>query len=134
MSSTITIFEHEPKRAADHGLAERHLRLVDRVNRAVGTEVLRASYRDGGTLTACQHVGVIRLGNRTIQVLPKIYRTPVREGEDPSEPQVREATSNLLHMLEIAGQLPVREHELSRRRETWPPIPLVEDGKDILHP
>jgi len=50
-----------------------------------------------------------------------IYRTPVREGEAPSEPQIREATSNLLYMPAYAGQLPVKEHELA---------PLLREGRD----
>jgi 5-methylcytosine-specific restriction enzyme subunit McrC len=70
-------------------------------------------------IQACQYVGVIRLGNRTIQVLPKIYRSPDTSNE---EVKSKEATANLLRMLAYAGELPVREHELAplmRQTDDW---------------
>jgi 5-methylcytosine-specific restriction enzyme subunit McrC len=58
---------------------------------------------------ATQHVGVFRLGDRTIQVLPKIYRSAHADAGQ----RAREATHNLLHLLQIAGDVPVREHGLA---------------------
>jgi 5-methylcytosine-specific restriction enzyme subunit McrC len=69
-------------------------------------------------IQAAQHVGVIRLGNITIQILPKIYQA--QESAD-EKTRIHEATHNLLYMLAYAGQLSVREHDLA---------PLLKRGKD----
>ena len=65
-------------------------------------------------MQATQYVGVVRLGRETIQVLPKIYR---HEECGPDE-----AARNLLHLLAVAADLPVREHALApllRRHADW---------------
>jgi 5-methylcytosine-specific restriction enzyme subunit McrC len=49
----------------------------------------------------------VRLRNRTIQILPKTYRLSATADE---KERAKEATRNLLYMLESAGHLPVREH------------------------
>jgi len=70
VTSTITLFEHQDE---PFPWADRDLSLLERLRRSVGTEVLRATVRGGKSVVqATQHVGVIRLGNQTIQVLPKI--------------------------------------------------------------
>ena len=50
-----------------------------------------SSARAAKVLLATQHVGVFRLGNRTVQVLPKIYRAdettdPAKRKGDPKPP------------------------------------------------
>ena len=70
-------------------------------------------------LKATHHVGVVRLRNRTVQVLPKIY--PLSANAD-EQLHIREATRNLLYMLAYAGQLQVREQGLAgllRRNKDW---------------
>lgn len=70
-------------------------------------------------IQAAQHVGVIRLGGRTVQVLPKIYQTSETADE---KLKAKEATANLLRMLAYAGELQVREHELAsllRQTDDW---------------
>src|SRR5690242_17722866 len=108
MSRTVTIFEHT---AESFEWNERHCALLERMREDFGSEVLRAIVQ-GRTkkLQAAQYVGVVRLGNRTIQILPKIYQSS--EATDENE-RAKEATRNLLHMLEAAGQLPVREHAVA---------------------
>jgi 5-methylcytosine-specific restriction enzyme subunit McrC len=107
MTANITpLFEHETKQFdwTDRDLAE-----LERLNRATGVDVLRATVRGKQRmLKAAQYVGVIRLGRRTIQVLPKIYQS-----NDAVCERAWEATRNLLYMLEYAGQLPIREHALA---------------------
>src|SRR5215204_6028469 len=117
MTEPFTLFEHESKAFA---WTNRDLALLERIRLATGADVLRATVRHGKrAVQAMQHVGVVRLGNRTIQVLPKIYRTRDPESEAV---QTREATANLLRMLAYAGELPVREHELAplmRQTDNW---------------
>jgi 5-methylcytosine-specific restriction enzyme subunit McrC len=58
-------------------------------------------------LKARQYVGVFRLGDRTVQVLPKMYRSTDRENQN------QEAVRNLLYMLEYTNQLSVKQYSLA---------------------
>ncbi len=115
-ANTFTLFEHEQK-AFDW--TEREFAALERLNRATGVEVLRATIGRGGRreLRASQYVGVVRLGTRAVQVLPKIHRS----GTADKDGREKEATRNLLHLLAQAGRLPVREHALA---------PLLQHGND----
>ncbi len=117
MTSTFTIFEHEY--TTGFNWTDTEAAALERINKAFGTEVLRATVRAGKhELRAAQHVGIVRVGGRTIQVLPKIHRT----GSSTDEERAIDATRNLLYMLAYAGQLPVREHALAsllRRGADW---------------
>jgi 5-methylcytosine-specific restriction enzyme subunit McrC len=110
MAAPLTLFEYEFRRFE---WSDRDCARLEQMRNALGTEVLRATVRNGKkVIQAAQHVGVIRLGNRTIQVLPKIYRS----GETTEEAtRAREATHNLLYLLAYAGQLPIREYTLALR-------------------
>jgi len=116
--NTETFFEHEQR---PFEWTEREAAALERLNRAAGAEVLRATWRAGRReLRASQHVGVVRLGRRAVQVLPKTHRAgaPAEERDARAE----EATRNLLHMLAHTGRLPVREHAtapLLRRGGDW---------------
>ena len=108
-----TLFEHEKKPFA---WDSRRLSALARLNQARGDDILLPAFdRDGNpAVQATQYVGVVRLGCETIQVLPKIYR--------PGTDAVAEATRNLLHLLAMAGDIPIREHALApllRRRSDW---------------
>src|SRR5688572_9386153 len=113
---TTTLFEHEPTQGIPW--EARDLTALARLSLGVGDDVLRPVLRGGQVaLQATQYVGVVRLRNRTIQVLPKIYR-PSAGGDQ----RVGEATRNLLHLLGYAGQLTVREHGLAplhREEKNW---------------
>lgn len=117
VGSTITLFEHEV--TSGFGWTDRDLVALDRMHRIHGTEILRPTIRAASReLQATQHVGVFRFRDRTIQVLPKIYRAETQD----ERLRVREATKNLLHLLEIAGDLPIREQgvaPLLRRDMDW---------------
>ena len=117
MPKPLTLFEHE---CQTFPWTDRDLALLERLRASTGTDVLKATIRNGKrAIQAMQHVGVVRLGNRTIQVLPKIYKSRDAESE---EVKTREATANLLRMLAYAGELPVREHELAplmRQTDNW---------------
>jgi 5-methylcytosine-specific restriction enzyme subunit McrC len=116
---TETLFEHEQ---TEFDWSEREYAALERLNRAAGAEVLRATVGRAGRkeLRAAQHVGVVRLGGRAVEVLPKIYRAS--GGAASREERALEATRNLLHMLAQSGRLPVREHALApllRRGDDW---------------
>ncbi len=116
MAAPLTLFEHEFKRFEWTDLDCARL---ERLRAALGVEVLRATVRNGRkVIQATQQVGVVRLGSRTIQILPKIYQSG---GKTEEAVRGREATHNLLYLLAYAGQLPVREHTLA---------PLLKRGDD----
>jgi len=109
----LTLFEHQ---TAPFDWDPRRRAALDRLNRAQGDEVLRATLgRDGcHAVQATRYVGVVRLGRETVQILPKIYRH--------EECSAEEAARNLLHLLAVAADLPVREHALApllRRNADW---------------
>src|SRR5437868_1982326 len=99
MMATLTLFEHESR---DFSWTEKDYAALERLSKEIGVEILRLGLRNGKRiLQAAQHVGVVRLNGRTIQVLPKIYRS----SEDATEAKrTREATRNLLYLLAYAGQ------------------------------
>ena len=117
MERTITLFEHECTSGFDW--TNRDLAVLERLSRAAGPELLRPVVRGGKReLRALQHVGVFRLGDRTVQVLPKIYQS----GEAADGVKCAEATRNLLHLLQVAGDVPIREQGLAsllRRDVDW---------------
>lgn len=118
MTATITLFEHETK---EFDWTDRDLVALERLHRAFGAEVLRVTPLRSGRyrLKATQYVGVVRLGRHTIQMLPKIYQSSDTADE---RQRAREATHNLLYLLEYAGRLPLREYAfapLLRRDLDW---------------
>ena len=117
MTTTLTLFEHE---CQEFPWSDRDLSLLERLSQSTQTDVLKATIRKGKrAIQASQHVGVIRLRNKTIQVLPKVYQA--RES-DSKQIRTKEATANLLRMLAYAGELRVREHELAplmRQTDNW---------------
>jgi 5-methylcytosine-specific restriction enzyme subunit McrC len=116
MPRLLTLFEHE---SIPFDWTERDWTLVDKMNTALQTDALRLGMKRGEKrIQAAQHVGVVRLGNRTIQILPKIYAHKSADEKG----KAKEATANLLRMLAYAGELPVREHELAtllRQTDDW---------------
>jgi 5-methylcytosine-specific restriction enzyme subunit McrC len=108
MTKPFILFEHQ---SIPFEWTDRDWTLVDRLNTALGTDVLRLGMKHREKrIKAAQHVGVIRLHGHSIQVLPKIYQTSEAADE---KLKANEATANLLHMLGYAANLRVREHELA---------------------
>jgi 5-methylcytosine-specific restriction enzyme subunit McrC len=107
MPRLITLFEHQHTRNCPWD--ERDLLFLERLRALTGADVLRPVIRAGQReLQATQHVGVFRLGPRIVQVLPKAHRTESSEDES-----ARQATRNLLAMLDYAWDVPVRETVLT---------------------
>lgn len=116
MPATPTVFEHDPVEGKEWSHAD--FVALARLNNQFKSPLLLDVIHNGKrTFKATQHVGVIRLRNHTIQVLPKIYRSATTE----TKTRAQEATSNLLHMLSYAGDLPIREHTVA---------PLLSRGTD----
>lgn len=117
MPAPLTLFEYETLRFP---WEDRHLTLLERLNAASGGEVLRATVRRGErVLQATHYVGVLRLGNQTVQVLPKIYREA--EANTTNE-RDRLATRNLLQLLGYAEDVAIHEDgptPLHRQPSDW---------------
>jgi McrBC 5-methylcytosine restriction system component len=108
MSKTTTLFEHEY--TTGFNWTDGELSALEQMNKSLGVTLLHPTVRAGKReLQAAQHVGVVRVGGRTIQILPKIYR----HINNSNEERAKEAMHNLLHLLSYAGQLPVREYEMA---------------------
>lgn len=83
------------------------LKRFDQHGRAEKDQVF--SWWDGSTRTT-QWVGVIQVPGLQVEVLPKIDEAYLN-GKDEKEIQAR---SNLLYLLSVAGQVPVRERDVAR--------------------
>lgn len=102
-SNLLTLFEYGSTNV--DALSEREGRLLDQITRTSGCEVLKRSIKEGKIcFKAQQYVGVVRLGRRTVQILPKIHRCSTDQAQNQ-----REAAQNLLFMLSYAGNLGIRE-------------------------
>jgi 5-methylcytosine-specific restriction enzyme subunit McrC len=112
-ASTLTLFEYD---YIDH-LNPAETRALARLSQKMGVEVLKPTLRHGKvSFQARQFVGVLRLGQRTLQILPKIHRpTP------PAPQSSTEASRNLLWMLDYAGYLSLKESNLAalQRTQNW---------------
>jgi 5-methylcytosine-specific restriction enzyme subunit McrC len=104
----LTLFEHEAK---PFDWTDADLSVCERLRQQLGADVLRPSYVGRQrSLQAGQFVGVVRLGTRTVQVLPKTHRnTPGLSDQD----RTRDATRNLLCLLEQAGEVQIKEQALA---------------------
>src|SRR5260370_298973 len=116
MPVAVTLFEHE--HTIGFGCTQREAAALERLNRATGTQVLVPVLVGGRCeVQAFQHVGIVRLCRRTVQVLPRMYQD--HSGRQDHSGLVRQATRNLLVLLSRTGQLPLREYALASvlRRE-----------------
>ena len=123
---TLTLFEHQYRTydllgiQPDDGI----IRGIDEINRAVGTEIIQL-LRKG--VRATQYVGVVQVGDTTIQILPKIDTDPLgdpdgRIDSGPYQLAVETATRNLLYFLSYTHNFLIRDTELGRmasQRSNW---------------
>jgi 5-methylcytosine-specific restriction enzyme subunit McrC len=102
-AEVLTLFEYE-----ETTLSDREAKEVSRVSRFLGVEVLKPVVRQGVTCyQARQFIGVLRLGRRTLQILPKIHQSRDRVQSE------REASRSLLWMLDYAEDLNIKESEVA---------------------
>lgn len=112
-SHVISLFEHQsipyarlPALPVDPAARERLLEQIERINLAAGMEILHLGRK---ALHANALVGVLRAGDLTFEILPKIDWEPGRQPEDsPSTPTPRDsALQNLLVLLSYATHIPL---------------------------
>jgi 5-methylcytosine-specific restriction enzyme subunit McrC len=117
MFDSIDIFEHEQ---IDFPWTDKDLRAIEKLNILTGNEVIRATVRGSQrVLQAKEHVGLLRFGNYSINVLPKIYQSRV---DVDKTVQTKQATRNLLHLLSFAGQISIKEQSIAQlmsRKMDW---------------
>ena len=107
-----TLFEYESTEISDGY----ELKCLEQLSKTTGIEILKPVVKNGHVqFQARQHVGVLRLGRRTIQILPKIHRSHNRKQDQ------QEAARNLLFMLDYAEDLRIREVSLAalQRSQNW---------------
>jgi predicted RNA-binding protein with PUA-like domain len=114
----ISVFEHEAIRE----LSEGEKSSLDRLRgpRGENERLFQFGFRE---VKATSFVGVVQIGHRVVQVLPKMHRPQLDEQLDRIECQ-REATANLLFLLSYTGKLRVTEPEIAQL--TRQPAPLSE--------
>ena len=104
---TTTLFEHGF--STGFHWDDRDLELIEQLNREYGDEILHATTRNGAhEVQARQYVGVLQIGDRVIQVLPKIHRAGLNDAAATAE-----AGHNLLHSLNYSNGLTIREMQVA---------------------
>lgn len=111
-NQTLTLFEYE----VTDSLTDKDIRVLNRLSRSSGVEILRPVIRQEKIcFQARQFVGIVRLGHRTLQILPKIHRAEERDAS------ISEASRNFLWMLDYAGHLSIKETDLAalQKAQNW---------------
>jgi 5-methylcytosine-specific restriction enzyme subunit McrC len=122
--STFTFFEHQKRAYVELGwsLHDPAVSQVDQLNQACGVELIHLGYNH---LRATQFVGVVRVGETTLQILPKIDFEGSADAQTDSIPYraaVGSATRNLLYLLSYTQDLQVKEQDVSpllAQRSDW---------------
>ncbi len=109
----ITFSEYSSKPIQDlgWGISDPHLDLLERLNIASKDTLFTLGRRE---IKASQYVGVVRLGDTSLQILPKIsYHGDFDKPEYSSDYQaaVQSSMRNLLAMLSVACDLPLRAQD-----------------------
>lgn len=108
----MTLFEHEP---TPFDWSDAHLAALSRLRERVGPDVLTADFHQGKkVLRAGSFVGVVRLGDRTVELLPKLFRSPA--------PDAATAAKTVLAMLAEAQQVklhPLDDASVDTGRLDW---------------
>jgi 5-methylcytosine-specific restriction enzyme subunit McrC len=107
----ISVFEHEPIRES---LSDGEKSALDNLRGPRGEKMFEVGWREAW---ATSFIGVVQLGARVVQVLPKMHRSDLSATECE-----REATANLLFLLSYTGKLRVTEAEISRLTEKSAPL------------
>ena len=127
---TVTLFEHQRRPYADLGWDGDHpaLAQLEQLNEDAGAELIHL----GRTyLRATQFVGVIRVGETTLQILPKIdYEragsSDALAGSIPFQIAVDSAARNFLYLLSYAQDLQIK------RQDTTPLLAHRSDWFELL--
>jgi len=124
--TTITLFEHQTRSYTDLGWGHDDpvLESLDQLNQSSKIEIVHLGRKQ---IQATHNVGVIRVGDTALQILPKIDYDPVGDAEAldgsvPKQMAERSATRNLLHMLSYTRDIEIREQAISpllTQRSDW---------------
>ena len=123
---TVTLFEYQRRSYADLGWDGDHpaLAKLEQLNEDAGAELIHL----GRTyLRATKFVGVIRVGETTLQILPKIDYEDVgssdaQVGSIPYQMAVESATRNFLYLLSYAQDLQIKSQDIApllTHRSDW---------------
>jgi 5-methylcytosine-specific restriction enzyme subunit McrC len=107
----ISVFEHETIREP---LSNGEKSLLDSLTGPRGERMFEVGWRE---VRATSFVGVVQLGARVVQVLPKMHRLDLLATECEGE-----ATANLLFLLSYTGKLRITEPEIARLTEKSAPL------------
>ncbi|BBC25690.1 McrC family protein [Pseudanabaena sp. ABRG5-3] len=100
----LSLFEYELSNGFNW--TDRDQEAIAKLEKIVGDRLFSFEFHNGKReIRAKQYVGVFRLGQRKVEVLPKMYRFP--------ESAKQEAVRNLLYMLEYTNQLNVKQYSLA---------------------
>ncbi len=112
MQKTLTLFEHEYTSRV--GWTDSEAKRIFHLNKSLSKDVLLPTFRDGNReLKATEQVGVVRYGNKTVQILPKIYNAHNQFASASRDETARQASENLLYLLAVSNRFPVRESEIA---------------------
>ena len=98
----LSLFEYDL--SSGFNWTDREQQAIAKLEKIIGDRLFDLSGRE---IKARQYVGVFRLGDRTVEVLPKMYRS------SDAAAQKQESVRNLLYMLEYTNQLSVKQHSLA---------------------
>ena len=102
----LSLFEYDLSNGFNW--TDREQEAIAKLEKIIGDRLFDLTIHNGNReLKARQYVGVFRLGDRTVEVLPKMYRS------SDAAAQKQEAVRNLLYMLEYTNQLSVKQHSLA---------------------
>jgi 5-methylcytosine-specific restriction enzyme subunit McrC len=98
---------------------------IERFNRQIkqrerlSSNVLEIVYSEGvpQSIKTSSYVGVIKVGRRTIQILPKVLRYVDSTDEHPEDHPLRSVIQNLLYMLSFTKRLSIKEVDVSMLRK-----------------
>lgn len=102
----LSLFEYDLSNGFNW--TDREQEAIAKLEKIIGDRLFDLTIHNGDReIKARQYVGVFRLGDRTVEVLPKMYRS------SDAATQKHEAVRNLLYMLEYTNQLNVKQYALA---------------------
>lgn len=105
---TITLFEYStPEKKEEVEYLWKIRSRLQKINKIAKATIFEPAWK---TVKARNYVGVLNVGETTIQILPKLYKSS-------DEKRVEEATKNLLFMLSFTKRLKLKETGLSRLKK-----------------
>lgn len=124
--STITLFEHQERSYAELGWgpSSSAIEQLESLNKVSGTELIQLGHK---RLKATRFVGVMRVGETTLQILPKIDfdrdgDTDAVTSSRPYQVAVDSSTRNLLCLLSYTQDLQIKEQDVApllTQRSNW---------------